>query len=270
MHREVGFFSPGAPPTIMSADPAILDWLTPVDFRSLVGDHLSHQQPGTSQWLIDSAEFKTWVNTPGRTLFCWGPPGAGKTVLSSFVVNFLGQRVPTDDGSHVGIAYLFFRFNVKVEQVEQHFVSTCLKQLAQDQKSTTLPALQALYYRHHVAGSSPSTSELLIVLQSMIRLYDRVFIVVDALDECSSRERLLAIMSQLQRGFKVNFFTTSRNKTDTDSWLPRDVHILKMKAGEDDIRQYVEYRLAQTRIPFGDAEMRHEIIDAIYKRAGGS
>jgi hypothetical protein len=48
---------------------------------SLLGDK--------KEWLLDSDEFQTCLDTDKQTLFCPGIPGAGKTILSSIVVDYL-------------------------------------------------------------------------------------------------------------------------------------------------------------------------------------
>ncbi|KAH8672254.1 hypothetical protein BGZ61DRAFT_362600 [Ilyonectria robusta] len=196
-------------------DPEILNWLTPVDYQDVQDETLQRQQPGTSQWLIDTAKYKTWLNTPRCTLVCWGSPGVGKTVLASFVVDQLARRRSTNN-SRLGLGFIFFRISDSGDQrAEGHFFLTLLKQLAQHQTMTP-QALQDLYDTHRTTGLRPSVPDILAVLQSVARLYDRVFFVIDALDECpnDSREELLSAMSVLQSGVGVNFFATSRRDED--------------------------------------------------------
>jgi hypothetical protein len=58
---------------------AILEWITPIDYAAQQNDFIARRQPGTGQWLLDSAEFQEWLKDKERTLFCPGIPGAGKT-----------------------------------------------------------------------------------------------------------------------------------------------------------------------------------------------
>jgi hypothetical protein len=59
----------------------ILSWLNAIDYGPQQSDHLRRRQPGTGQWLLNSAEFQTWLETDKQTLFCSGIPGAGKVLL---------------------------------------------------------------------------------------------------------------------------------------------------------------------------------------------
>ncbi|RYO80522.1 hypothetical protein DL762_007612 [Monosporascus cannonballus] len=47
-------------------------------------DYLRRRQKGTGQWLLDSTEFQTWVETGGQTLFCQGIPGEDSTTSDAW------------------------------------------------------------------------------------------------------------------------------------------------------------------------------------------
>lgn len=70
----------------------ILDWLSPLDFTSQQNDFIRRRQADTGLWLLQSKEYQHWVTTAKETLFCPGMPGAGKTVLTSIVIEDLYER----------------------------------------------------------------------------------------------------------------------------------------------------------------------------------
>src|SRR6266536_5306516 len=74
----------------------ILNWLTPFDYDPQQRDFISRRQAGTGQWLLDSVEFQAWRKTEKQTLFCWGMPGAGKTIITSIVVDYLFRNQNDD------------------------------------------------------------------------------------------------------------------------------------------------------------------------------
>jgi hypothetical protein len=39
----------------------VLNCLTPIDYASQQGDYIGRRQPGTGQWLLDSAEYRAWL-----------------------------------------------------------------------------------------------------------------------------------------------------------------------------------------------------------------
>src|SRR6266536_6058887 len=83
----------------------VLDWLTPIDYAPQQSDFISRRQGGTGQWLLNSDEFQNWVNQRSQTLFCPGIPGAGKTMITSIIVDHLCTKFQND--ASVGIAYLY-------------------------------------------------------------------------------------------------------------------------------------------------------------------
>jgi hypothetical protein len=42
---------------------AILKWLTLIDYASQQNDYIRRRQLGTGQWLLDSTEYYTWLET---------------------------------------------------------------------------------------------------------------------------------------------------------------------------------------------------------------
>jgi Cdc6-like AAA superfamily ATPase len=156
----------------------ILAWLTPVDYTSRQNDFFKLRQAGTGQWLLDSAKFQSWVKTKNQTLFCPGIPGAGKTTLTSIVVYELAKRFRND--RDITVAYLYCNFNRQDEQKLEDLLASLLKQLAQSRPEN----VESLYDQHKAERTRPSASEFSTVLQSVAATYSRVFIIVDALDEC--------------------------------------------------------------------------------------
>jgi hypothetical protein len=74
-------------------------------------------------------------------------------------------------------------------------------------------SVKDLYHRHKKKGTRPSVDDVLTALHLVAALYARVFIVVDALDECQStngcRKRFLAEAFNLQAKCGMNLFATS-------------------------------------------------------------
>jgi Cdc6-like AAA superfamily ATPase len=148
---------------------------------------------------------------PEQTLFCPGIPGAGKTILTSTVVEELFTRFEND--SNVGIAYLYCNYRRQHEQSLEDLFASLLKQFIQEQPSIP-DTVKTLYDRHRDKRTRPSLDEILGILQTVAVAYSRVFIIVDALDECQvsdgCRQRFLSSLLNLQAKCGANLFATSR------------------------------------------------------------
>src|SRR5271154_5745592 len=111
----------------------IANWLTPVDYGPQQSDYISRRQEGTGQWLLNSDELQEWLNTSRRTLFCPGIPGAGKTIITSIVVDHLLTKFRNI--ANVGTVYLYCNYQRRHEQNPEDLLLSLLKQLAQEQPS---------------------------------------------------------------------------------------------------------------------------------------
>lgn len=57
---------------LSSEERDLVNWLSPLDFFSKQSDALSRRQEGTGRWLLESNEFRSWLDTAGRVLWCPG------------------------------------------------------------------------------------------------------------------------------------------------------------------------------------------------------
>ncbi|KAJ5358379.1 uncharacterized protein N7496_010792 [Penicillium cataractarum] len=160
-------------------DQPILRWLTEVDYASQQCYFFNRRQEGTGEWLLGSREFKTWRDNAKQSLFCPGIPGAGKTILTSIVIDHLQTSFRN---RNTGIAYIYCSFRPQHEQKTEDHLASLLKQLCKGQSS--LPhGVGSLHDTFKRKQTRPSVDELSKNLQSVAFLYSKVFIIVDALDE---------------------------------------------------------------------------------------
>ncbi|KAJ4207075.1 hypothetical protein NW759_014073 [Fusarium solani] len=223
----------------------ILNWLTAIDYGPQQSDIFRRHQPGTGQWVLNSDQYQTWITTKGKTLFCPGIPGAGKTIVASVVINHLIEKLREDPSS--GLAYIYCDFRRRNEQTVENFASSLLKQLAE--KQPTLPdAVRQLHKRHERSRTEPSQKELVESLRSVTQLFDHVFIVVDALDECQESNnclpRFLSELFDLQKQLGVNIFATARPLGHIKSRFEKSISI-EISAHSEDVRKYVNGRLGE-------------------------
>ncbi|MCJ1284853.1 hypothetical protein MMC26_004190 [Xylographa opegraphella] len=249
---------------------SILDWLCPVDYFPQQNDFLRQRQAGTGQWLLDSTKFKAWIETKHQTLFCPGIPGAGKTILTSIVVEQLFTRIRGD--CSIAFAYIYCNFKRQHEQSLEHLLASLLKQLAQGRHH--LPEnVKTIYARCRDQETRPSVDDISAVLQSVAAEYSRVFIVIDALDECQVNNgclaKLLSHISNLQSKCRVNFFATSRFIPDITERFQRDVR-LEIRANKQDVQRYVEGHIDELpRFVRRDPDLQQEISSEIVKAVDG-
>ncbi|XP_044723873.1 ankyrin repeats (3 copies) domain-containing protein [Hirsutella rhossiliensis] len=219
---------------------AILDWLTPTDYAPQQSDNLGRRKPGTGQWLLDSKVFHNWLNSRGQTLFCPGIPGAGKTIITSAVVDKLQSLYQEDD--NVGVAYVYCNFRHQEVQTAMDFVASLLKQLTQGQ-AVFPDVVESLHAKCKERRSRPSFEDISSALQSVTALYSRVFILVDALDEShatnGTRAKLFHELSQLKAKSATNIFATSRFIPEISNEFTESI-VQEIRATEEDVRIYLQ------------------------------
>jgi hypothetical protein len=203
-------------------------------------------------------------------LFCPGIPGAGKTLLTSIVIYDLHTRF--QDELSVGIAYLYCNFRQRNEQNVEHLLASLLKQLSQEQPSPP-NSVKALYDHHKKKQTRPLFDEVSRTLQCVAAMYLRVFIAVDALDECQVSDgcwtRFLSEIFSLQAKSGVNIFATSR-------FIPKIAEkfegstSLEIRASSEDVRRYLDGHMF--RLPgfvVHGPELREEIKTTIIRLVQG-
>ncbi|KAF3291558.1 hypothetical protein TWF970_000772 [Orbilia oligospora] len=216
----------------------ILDWITPIDDSSRHNDTLNRRQPGTGEWLLNSTEYQNWLNTAKEVLFCPGIPGAGKTILSSIVVEHLIDRYSYNPA--IGVAYIYFNYKVNAHIKVDELLSNLLKQLTRTQDSLS-NYVKDLYDR--CKGIQPSRAEIVKALGAVVASYSRVFIVVDALDEYERCSEFLGQLFEIHKNYASNIFATSRPIPEIRGIFERhEISLieLEIRASEADIVKYLE------------------------------
>jgi hypothetical protein len=226
-------------------DLEILNWITLIDYGPQQTDYIRRRQAGTGQWLLDSAEYQSWLKTSKQTLFCPGIPGAGKTICTSIAVYDLITRFQND--SSTGIAYIYCNFRRQDEQKIDNLLASLLKQLAESQPSL-LGCVKDLYDHYKAKRTGPLLEETSRVLQSLTAMYSRVFFIVDALDECQASDdcwtRILLELFNLQTRYGANIFATSRFIPEI-SYQFKGTMTLEISASPDDVARYLEGHIGQ-------------------------
>ncbi|KAH0527112.1 hypothetical protein TsFJ059_002145 [Trichoderma semiorbis] len=212
-----------------------------------------------------------WVKNENQTLFCPGMPGAGKTIQTSVVVDHLQSSFQEDQKA--GIAYFFFDYKRQDEQTINALLALFLKQLAASQSS--LPEeVHKLYEKHNTQNKQtrPSTEELIGVLKSVITIYSRTFIMIDALDECrlsNGTRIILSCIYKLRSETKANFFITSRFNEDISGAFS-GIPTLEIRASDEDVQRYLRRNMVYLpKFVYKDPSLQKEIIDSILKAVQG-
>ncbi|KAJ7247021.1 ankyrin repeat domain-containing protein [Mycena rebaudengoi] len=220
----------------------IIEWLSPLNFFSRNADIYRAHQDGTGTWLLDDVRFKDWVLSPGGTLWCYGLPGAGKTVLSSTITEYLRSQFPIGNNG-VACAYLNHK-ETEIHSLE-NILAGLWRQLIFGKPLPSRSTAHGLYARHYEKRTRPSLEEMHTVLHSVVVEYSKVYFIIDALDEYPElcRHALLKYLAAFQP--KINLLLTSRPHVEPETFFP-NTPSLEIRATEGDIHRYVEAQIQAT------------------------
>ncbi|TGO51919.1 hypothetical protein BOTNAR_0340g00030 [Botryotinia narcissicola] len=155
----------------------VLKWLSAIDCHSKQRETLSRKQEGTGEWLFRSQEYRNWLSGKNRLLWCSGSPGAGKTVLTSAIVDDLETRFAV---SNVGIAFIYCNYAEKISIAG--YLASIIQQLIR-QRYVIPDYILDLYHKHRSMGTNINAAEAVHLLHILTSEFPRLYIVVDALDE---------------------------------------------------------------------------------------
>lgn len=123
-------------------------------------------------------------------------------------------------------------------------LASLLKQLAQGQP-TLSDHLRNLYHKHNDRKSRPSLEEISTVLESVVKAYNRVFIILDALDECEmfgEVQKFLQLLFNIQEKERMNLMATSRFIPPIENQFKNSV-TLEIRASNEDVKRYLNSRI---------------------------
>ena len=201
-------------------------------------------------------------------MFCPGMPGAGKTVITSTVIEHLWSEFRNDP--NIGIAFLYCNYKSQQDQKPTDLLASLLKQLVQEQPFPP-ESVRSLYTRCNNKGIRPSLQEISQALHAVVAFYSRTFILIDALDECQipdgGREKFLSMIFDLQAKTRANLFATSR-QIPSILEIFRGSIVLEVRASDADVRKYVESYIPQlpmflSRSPSLQEEIKTGIVNAV-------
>lgn len=166
----------------------ILEWFSPLNFFKTQQDIFERREEGTGRWLIDTPEFQNWTAGSDRTLCCFGIPGAGKSVLASVVVDNLRNKFASENSSKVGVAAAYCNFKeVDMQNPSNLLSGLCRQLIINDQPFPE--TLANLYRAHQERKTRPVLKEVMDVFDEVLKSLKATYLIVDALDECSSEVR---------------------------------------------------------------------------------
>ena len=234
------------------------------------------RHPGTGTWFVESKVFTDWKTTPASFLWLYGIPGCGKTILSSTIVEDVINHCRCNPT--LAVLYFYFDFKDVEKQGHEKMIRSLIVQLSSQLGGTT-QSLEALHSSCGNGGRQPTPDMLLATLHQIMKSFEEIFIVLDALDECSDRQELLEDIEQFKHWTDVNLHILSTSRREKD--IEERIEPLARCEGKipvdsmhvnDDIRAFVHEKL-QTDLKLRrwgkEPKAQQEIENALMDKADG-
>lgn len=257
----------------------IFKWLAPTDnersgqfYLEDVEDARILRHPDTCQWIEPRHEYQDWMTCDNASqsslLWIHAIPGAGKTVLASYLVD---KAIEWNSST---VLYFFFKDGDSEKNTAIAAARALLSQLLMsDNMSHTHEVYQDLH--KHKEKATHSRAFNLTPLWDVITRYssptNKLCIILDALDECRDNNKLLPHIIRLTPNPHVKVAFTSRREPEIMKALEHySISGLAMGPEEvsDDIKVYVNFRVAASRI-LSDKRIRSRIVTRVNARSRG-
>ena len=145
-------------------------------------------------WIQDSSEFTSWRQLNSGLLWIHGPPGSGKTVLSSSIIKVLDSSLNDLDR----LCYFFCDFANAERNTKLRFCASLLFQLTR--LSSDVPSALKQAFKKAQQKGQTTISELdqpIELLISIMERHESGFIVIDGLDEAEEAGAIANVVQQL-------------------------------------------------------------------------
>ncbi|KAL9612899.1 MAG: hypothetical protein Q9167_002532 [Letrouitia subvulpina] len=248
----------------------VLEWLSKIKHDQKHHDIRLRRVKNTGGWLIEEKKFQCWrdaTESENNFLWCHGIQGSGKTILTSLVIDHLSHQF---EHENVAIAYLYFDYREQEVLSVERVLASLLKQVAAAKPNIPQSVLD-FYKKINIQQRQAQQQELEQALLLTFQEYERVFIVIDALDECDQtthRRNLISCLRSLQISPVVSIFITSRSHIEeTNNFFEKASKII-IEANETDLEKYILWEIEQSdNVDIIDNEFRGEIVQKIGKAA---
>ncbi|KAI0469385.1 hypothetical protein F4859DRAFT_523199 [Xylaria cf. heliscus] len=241
------------------ADPSGALWRHRAEYVEFHESARKARLDGTGRWFVATSKFQNWLTAEraSNTLFCPGKPGSGKTILTSLAIDTVRKWQKDNRSPNIGLAYFYFSYkipspllNVALALLEQlHLQSPSL-----DEEVGKLEALAA-------KGEHIPLSDIVSAVIAVSKKFQRVYIIIDALDECSPdyQKDLLYILTSIKNS-PSRLLASSRPYQTFNIF--NDSPTIEIIPSEKDIVLYAHFRLHTLPIP---DNLRDTVIAALLR-----
>ncbi|RPB18295.1 hypothetical protein L211DRAFT_124964 [Terfezia boudieri ATCC MYA-4762] len=255
--------------------------LTPLEPLKRHQDVKMIRTKNAAAWLLSSESFCNWRDSNTipiedciRVFCCFGIPGAGKTVISSVVIDELYSQI--HKYPRIGIACLYADYKDQNNQILVHILGSFLRQLLTTAQETIPKELIDMLAKIKQQGRKVATEDILALLRIRLQQLKRAFICIDAVDELAPKvqQQLLDVLKELGTNHNnTRFFITGREHVENEvkkRLQAMQQHKIVISATRQDIEEFLRQQIGDDLDADAmDEALQKKIIEAIIGKSQG-
>ncbi|KAH6629926.1 hypothetical protein B0J18DRAFT_85657 [Chaetomium sp. MPI-SDFR-AT-0129] len=256
-----------------------LGWLPFIDSSRRHNDARQFRTTKTTgDWFLAHG-FDTWKTQKGSFYWLCAKAGSGKTVLSSAIIDKIQSQ---ELGA---LAYFYFSFaftsDVRLEQFKYTLLTQIIGSLsttpAGEEGGFPIPRAFRHLYDKYASSKHPLSEHTDAVFPEVLPQSGSTYIVVDALDECPSREdrrQIVHFLADLSRdpNHNLHIIITSRTEDDIErAMASREILTVPFPADRVnvDIRNHLLNAMDTVGYEGWDENLRQTVISYLTEHADG-
>ncbi|KAK0130384.1 hypothetical protein ONS96_000905 [Cadophora gregata f. sp. sojae] len=254
-----------------------LGWVSNIDYEATFEDMIKKKHTGTGEWLLADKTFQSWIKSQSSSLlWCHGKAGAGKSVLSSLVLDHISSIELVDSGTCVVFAY--YSYQTPERHPLEKLLGSLIRQLTSKLKEVPGDVL-TFFQTNYRDARSPRSDDLEVQFFNLLREFpSQALVVVDGLDECESgsREEILAFIARLvkEQSALIKVFVTSRRDEDImDTFDGCPVVEIDSTCVDADIKIFLQDEIArrihEKKLKLQKIDLKDAILEALSSKSNG-
>ncbi|KXX73563.1 Vegetative incompatibility protein HET-E-1 [Madurella mycetomatis] len=249
----------------------ILGWLsTPRHYMYQKHQALqSSRTRDTGNWILRHDLYLKWRDgsEDSNVLWCHGIQGSGKSTLSSIIIDNLLESA---SNHALPIAFFYFDYQDQSTQTPTTVLPSILRHLLENIDHIP-PSVSSAYETLQPRGKPP-VYECERLIGEIAKAVGPTYIIIDALDECSSEHRttFLRSLDNLSHTHGLRLLVTSRPHFSDITHTFRRHPQIKIEAQEEDIRTYLRHELVRRDISsMADGDFVERLVQRLTEGADG-
>lgn len=282
--------------------------LKEVSSRRSFEDALNLRHNGTGNWFLKEPVYQKWLLTKNSLLWVYGIRESHKTLINVNLYQHQLEVAKLSCRKHIayaysigdanspratiiqslqakvlnsksGLVYFYLDHRNAAKQTLQSFTDSALSQLLPQCPACMNDVKELRSRKTSTLNQKPNQQEYFMLLKAFTLHFDRVFVVVDALDESSEVEKFVDGLAEIIHGFKsgsrAQVLVTSRYEVEIRKLIEPialSTFSLTAKIGVD-ISRYVSAevhsRILTKKLQLRAADVEEEIINHLSEGAEG-